>query len=167
MLPVLTELNCNPLPIAKVEWWLLKHSDYYKKISEIVFSKHLYTLCDGSSIRLPTFEEPNDPEKFLDVYKALDTVCELHRNEKYFEQELIEYNKIKDSQFDVKNWVSKNEVLGAEKYVCFLVDYLDYTENAKHLNIYIHSSKELEIYIDREDFRNTIGFLEIFNELYW
>ena len=124
-------------------------------------------MDDGSIVRLPPFGEPTDQDKFLDLYKALDIICEFHRNEKYFEKELTEYQKIKDSQSDIKNWIAKNEDLGAEKYVCFLVDYLDYSENAEHLSVYVHSSKDLEIYIDRQDFKNTIEFLEIFNELYW
>ena len=153
--------------ITKIEWWLLKHSDLHKKTSDFVYSQHLFKMEDGSTVRLPLFGEPTDEDKFLDLYKALETICEFHRNEKYFEQELTEYQKIKDSQTDLKNWIAKNEDLGAEKYVCFLVDYLDYSENAEHLSVYVHSSKDLEIYIDRQDFRNTIKFLEIFNELYW
>ena len=155
------------ITIPKVEWWLLKYSDLHKKTSDFVYSEHLFKMEDGSTVRIPPFGEPTDQEKFLDLYKALDIICEFHRNEKYFKQELTDYQKIKDSQSDLKKWIAKNECLGAEKYVCFLVDYLDYSENAEHLNIYIHSSKELEIYVDRQDFRNTVEFLEIFNELYW
>jgi len=159
--------NEKIIPISQVEWWLLKYSDFYKKTSDFVYSQHLFKMDDGSIVRLPPFGEPTDQDKFLDLYKALDTICEFHRNEKYFEQELTEYQKIKDSQSDLKSWIAKSEDLGAEKYVCFLVDYLDYSENAEHLSVYVHSSKDLEIYIDRQDFRNTIEFLEIFNELYW
>ena len=153
--------------ISKIEWWLLKYSEFYKRTSDFVYSQHLFKMDDGSTVRLPPFGEPTDQEKFLDLYKALDIICEFHRNEKYFKQELTDYQKIKDSQSDLKKWIAKNECLGAEKYICFLVDYLDYSENAEHLNIYVHSSKELEIYIARQDFKNTIEFLEIFNELYW
>lgn len=157
----------NRLQVKKLEWWLLKYSDLYKKTFDFVYSQHLFTTDNGSVIRLPPFGEPTDQEKFLDLYQALDKICEFHRNEKYFKQELTEYEKIKDSQSDLKSWVAKNEVLGADKYVCFLVDYLDYSENAEYLSVYFHSSKDLEIYIDRQDFKNTIEFLEIFNELYW
>lgn len=160
-------LNEKIIPISQVEWWLLKYSDFYNETSDFVYSQHLFKMDDGSIVRLPPFGEPTDQDKFLDLFKALDTICEFHRNEKYFEQELTEYQKIKDSQSDLKSWIAKNEDLGAEKYVCFLVDYLDYSENAEHLSVYVHTSKDLEIYIDRQDFRNTIEFLEIFNELYW
>lgn len=159
----------NIYQIPQIEWWLLKYSEIYNKTYDFVYSQHLFTTDDGSVIRLPPFGEPTDQEKFLDLYKALDTICEFHRNEKYFEQELTEYQKIKDSQSDIKNWIAKNEKLGADKYVCFLIDYLDYDENnqEEHLNIYVSSLKELEIYINRKNFKNTIDFVEIFNELYW
>ena len=154
----------TPLKMSKIEWWLLKHSDLYKKN----YSQHLFKIDDGSTIQLPSFGKPISKEKFLDLYKELNIIYDLHRNEKYFEQELTEYHKIKSSQSDLKKWIAKNECLGAEKYGCFLVDYLDYKENDdEHLKIYVHSSKEIEIYIDRQDFKNTIDFLEIFNELYW
>lgn len=157
------------ISIDKIEWWLLKYSEFYKKTYDFVYSQHLFTTDDGSVIRLPPFGKPTDEEKFLELFKALDTICELHRNEQYFEQELIDYQKIKSSQTDLKKWVTKNENLGADKYVCFLIDYLDYDKNDEevHLKIFLLESKELEIYIDRQHFKNTIDFLEIFNELYW
>lgn len=166
----LFELKKNgTLSISIIEWWLLKYSEFYKKTYDFVYSQHLFTTDDGSVIRLPPFGKPTDKEKFLDLYIALDTISEFHRNEKYFQQELTEYQKIKNSHSDLKKWVAKNENLGADKYVCFLIDYLDYDENdqEEHLNVYVSSLKELEIYIDRKDFKNTIDFLEIFNELYW
>ncbi len=162
--------NCQKVfPMDKIEWWLLKYSDFYEKTFDFVYSQRLFKMDDGSTVRLPSFGKSTDQEKFLDLYKALDTISEFHRNEKYFEQELTEYHKIKNSQSDLKNWITKNENLGAEKYICFLIDYLDYDENNKeeHLKVFVHSSKELDIFIDRQDFKNTIGFLEIFNELYW
>jgi len=63
----------------------------------------------------------------------------------------------------------KNEDLGATKYVCFLLDYLDYDENGndKPLKIHGYRLKESDIYVDQQYFKNTIEFLEVFNELFW
>lgn len=169
MKSILTFFADQPLSIAKVEWWLLKYSDFYKRTYDFVHNQHLFTTDDGSIIRLPPFGKPTDREKFLDLYESLDKISELYRTEKYFEREMVVYQKIKNSQSDLKHWVAKNEELGANKYVCFLIDYLDYDKNDEEVNlkIFILESKELEIYIDRQDFKNTIDFLEIFNELYW
>jgi hypothetical protein len=164
-------LKSNSLySIDKINLWLLKYSDSYKKTIHFIESKkEEFELEDASSVWLPPIKEPisNSEKKFIILYGVLNTISEFHRNEKYFEQEMTEYHKIKHSKSDLKKWVAKNETLGAEKYVCFLIDYLDYSENPVHLNIYLNTLNELNIYIDRQEFKNTIDFLEIFNELYW
>ncbi|WP_370477210.1 hypothetical protein [Tamlana flava] len=166
----LKRLNNNgKIKISQIEWWLLKYSDLFKKTYDFVYSQHLFTDDDGTVIRLPPFGKPTDHEIFLDLYEALDKISDFHRYEKYFEQELIEYEKIKNSPPNLKNWLANNEYLGADKHVCFIYNYLDYDENDQevHLKVYIPSLEELEIYIDRKDFKNTIDFLEKFNELFW
>ncbi len=85
--------------ISKIEWWLLTYSDFYKKTYAFVYSQHLFTIDDGSVIRLPPFGKPTDKERFLDLYESLDKISELHRKEKYFEQEMVEYHKIEDFSF--------------------------------------------------------------------
>jgi len=157
------------LKMDLIEWWLLKYSKHYKETYNFLYNQDLFELEDGSTIRLPSFGKKTNDEEFLDLYEALDKISEFHRSEEYLKQELVYYHKIKDSQSDLKNWVTKNEYLGAEKYACFIIDYLDYNKNDKeiHLNIFVPSLEELSILIDRENFRSTIYFLEIFNELYW
>ncbi len=149
--------------------WLLKYSDLYKNTYESFYSKHLYTDHDGSTIRLPPLGKPTDEENFLYLYESLIRISDLHANEIYFEQEMVEYDKIKNSPFLINTWIAKNAIMGAKEYVCFMIDYLDYDENGheEHLKVYIQNLKELEIFIDRQDFKNTICFLEIFNEFYW
>lgn len=155
--------------MSRIKDWIFNYSELYKKTYDFVHSQHLFIDHDGSTIRLPPCGLPTDEEAFLSLYEALNRILDIHANETYFEQEMVEYFKIIDSTSDIKAWIAKNEDLGAKEYVCFMLDYLDYDENDRvdHLKIYIHNSKELEIYIDRQDFGNTIDFLEIFNELYW
>ncbi len=153
----------------KVRDWIFNYSDLYKKTYDFVHSQHLYTDYDGSTIRLPLCGQPTDEEIFLNLYESLNRILELHANEAYFEKEMVEYDKIKNSPSDIKTWVVKNADIGAKEYVCFLIDHLDYDENGheEHLIVYIHNLKEAQIFIDRQDFKNTIAFLEFFNELYW
>lgn len=161
--------NEKILKVNIVEWWLLKYTQDYKETYDFIYSQHLFVLEDGSTVRLPPLGKKTYDEKFLDLYKALDTISELHKNEIYFKQELNEYHKVKKNKSKLKNWLAKNEDYGADKYVCFLIDYLDYdaNNNEEHLKVFVHSLDELEILIDRQEFINTIKFLEIFNELYW
>lgn len=159
----------NIYSIEKIEWWLLKNSAVQKDIHHFINNQHLFDLEDGTTVRLPPFGKNTKQEKFLDLYEALDTISQFHRYEKYFEQELTAYHQIKKSKADLKIWVAKNEYFGADKYVCFLLDYLDYDEDDKveHLNVFVPSIKEIDIYVNRKDFKYIIEFLEIFNHLYW
>ena len=153
----------------KIQAWLISYSDLYKKTYDVVHSQHLYEDSDGSTIRLPLCGEPTDEEIFINLYESLNGILELHGNETYFEKEMVEYYKIRNSPSDIKTWIVKNEDLGAEQYVCFLIDHLDYDKNGheEHLKVYIRILKEVEIFIDRQDFKHTIDFLEIFNKIYW
>lgn len=165
------DILTKPLPISinKVEWWLLKYKDKFKQIRKIEDSKNLHIAKDGTILRLPMSFELNPNDKFLTLYKALDELTEFHNFEEYFGKQMKEYSKIKSTQSELNEWLSKNEKLGADKFVCFLIDYLDYDEDDKveHLNIFVHSATEMKIFVDREDFKNTILFLETFNEIYW
>lgn len=155
--------------MSKIQEWINSYSELYKKTYDFVHSQHLYEDSDGSTIRLPLCGEPTNEKIFLSIYASLNGILELHINETYFEKEMVEYFKIKNSPSDIKTWIVKNEDLGAEQYVCFLIDHLDYDENGheEHLIVYIHHLKGPEININRQDFKNTIAFLEVFNELYW
>lgn len=159
----------NVIDISKVEWWLLKFSEEYNRVDRLESSKHLHYEQNGTIVRLPPTLEPNQNDKFLCLFRALDELSDFHKFEDYFKTQLTKYNKAKSSEFELEKWLIKNKTFGADKFACFLIDYLDYDENNKeeHLNIFVHSAPEMDIFVDRVDFKNTIEFLEIFNEIYW
>jgi hypothetical protein len=155
--------------LDKIQEWVISYVDLYKKNYAFVYNQHLYTAQDGSTIRLPLCAPPKDEEIFLSLYESLKRILELHANETYFEHELFDYYKMINSTSAVNKWIEKNENFGAIEYVTFLTDYLDYNFNGKeeHLKVPLSNFKEFEIFVDRQDFKNTINFLEIFNEYYW
>lgn len=157
------------ISIDKVHWWLMKYENDYDEINKIERAKHLFPDSDGTTLRLPPNLQPIQNDKFLDLFKALDHLSEFQKFEDYFGTQMTEYNKVKSSKLELVNWLTNNEKFGADKFVCFLIDYLDYDENdeEEHLGVFVHSATELDIYIDRADFKNTIEFLETFNEIYW
>ncbi|MEH6745802.1 MAG: hypothetical protein V7670_03100 [Maribacter arcticus] len=158
------------ISMPKVEWWLLKYYNSYKRIrtakaEELRFSKNpLNSLPLLSGVQ-------NNNGKFISLYQALDALTELYKYETYFKEEINVFNKLKKDKLTIDSWIKRNEKLGSDTFVCFLVDYLDYDEDekVKHLNIFIpHSNgKEINISIDRAYFQNTITFLETFNSYYW
>ncbi len=155
--------------IARIERWLLKNQESYYKTKQISNLNHLYEI-EGETIMLPdNFNNPIPKERFINAYDSLNKLTQLHRKEDYYKQEMAIYKDIKNDPLKLKQWIKKNEKSGAEDYVCFLTDYLDYdtNNNEYHLSVFFLGNEELNVFVDREDFKHTIGFLEVFNDLYW
>ena len=159
----------KPISINKIEWGLLKYESEFKKIYRFESSQHIQISKNGTVIRLPPTLKPSQNDKFLSLFRALNELSDLHKFEGYFETQMTEYHNIKSSKSELENWLTKNEKFGADKFVCFLIDYLDYDENDKeeHLKLFVHSATDLDIFVNRANFNNTIDFLETFNNIYW
>lgn len=175
----LRELHTNPYSIDVVEWWLMKYADL-RKISEIDRT----CICGASHDTCICFKEPcecfyeipcfcglhsdknNAFRIFRDIFDKLDELTHAHSYEKYFENELIEYETIKDNQDKLIEWVKKNESLG-DKYFMFGVHYLDYVGEVPNLKLQTSPDENLEISLNIKDFKHINNFLNIFNDLFW
>jgi len=158
------------ISISKIEWWLLKYSNLQKKTLHFIDSKkEIFELEDGSSVCLPPLDDSvyDTEKKFLNLYNALDTISEFHKNEKYFEQEMLVYQEIKNSKTDLKNWVAKNEKLGAgtDELFLFSIECLDLIKDKEVICIY--SKNNFEINVDKVNFKYIIEFLDVFDNLFW
>lgn len=156
--------------LAKIEWWLLKYSDEYKRIRKEE-SKHFLHSSNGDWVKLPDYIESRTPnEKFIHIYEELNEVSEYHQHEEYFRQEMAIYKEIRNSPDKVREWLAKNEYLGTEKYFMFSMDYFgdeDEMENEIHLQVNFSEDNQRVIFVDRSDFKYTIEFTNTFNNLYW
>ncbi|MUH37069.1 hypothetical protein D9O36_14550 [Zobellia amurskyensis] len=152
--------------MQKIEFWLLQYSDFYKETCSLVSSNDIFELDNGQDVRLPSFWNSTDNDKFLDLYKALDIISDFHRAENHMRDTLVEYHTVKNCQSDLKQWIRKNEYLIADKYASFYFDYLDYDEDDNELNllVYVESVKEFQIYIDKNEFKYTLEFLNLFQD---
>lgn len=161
--------NSKIYSVEYINAWLNNYSEKYKKEHDFFYKQYLYKLKDGSVVRLPPSDKITEQEKFFDLYEALDTVSKFHRDEEYFKKQIVLYNSIRESPSLLKGWITKNQEFGTNKYITFLIDYLDYDEHEKikDLNIYVPSLKNVDIYVARQEFKYTIEFIETFNELYW
>lgn len=159
----LFELSQNGLfSMNKIEWWLLKYSEVFlelEKSEQSLYFNWLAGVKTSPSLR-------KEKLLFIDTYRALETISKFHRNEDYLKDEVRSYNSLRHPE-KVKEWLEKNETIGSEIYACFLLDYLDYSNDAKHLNVFVKDLGERSIFVDRKDFENTLLFLDIFNNLYW
>lgn len=144
--------------INHLYWWTLKHEGLYKQAKETWNIDSCYgdlpCCCTSNSIE----------SKFISFYDALIEMTALHKYESYFGKELQDFNSVKDDKELIKDWVRKNEQICAEELFLFLIDHLDYEENAYHPIVNYADSK---LFVNRDDFKNTIEALEIFSLYYW
>ncbi|MEO9893110.1 hypothetical protein [Aurantibacter sp.] len=150
--------------MAKVEWWLLKYTDEYEKTVEIENKLHWYEFEDGSKSRLPSFWKPSSEVGFINLFQELDLISEFYKEENKIEDVLKEYYAVKNSGPKLNKWILEYEQLGKGKYFNFLISYLDYegVDDIEHPMVFIHSMDDFPIYIEKNDFKNTIEFGNIF-----
>ncbi|GGZ92187.1 hypothetical protein [Algibacter mikhailovii] len=157
-------INQSTVSVAEVEWWLLKYSDYVKEINN-------NCNCCSKTDELPCVCKRTENEKTtLEVFYNLDELTQYHRIEKYANEQIIEFKQLNKNPKEVKKWLIKNEKIASQDLACFLIDYLDYSENEKdniNLLAYRNENYKIEVFVDRKDFENLIEFKELFDELYY
>ena len=153
--------DTNLYSIKQIKYWLKEHNNLYNS-AKLNWNNG---SCYGELPCCHTMN--NEHSRFMHFYESLSTVFEFHQSEAYFEKELAHYHFIKDDLSALKEWVRKNEELGASKFISFVIDYLDYSDNPYHLSIFILNFEDFQVFVDRKYFVNTITFLVIFNKLYW
>ena len=104
---------------------------------------------------------------FKHLFEALNDVSGFYKLEGTFKKEIHNYHKISNSITEVKKWVAKNEKLGAgrDELYLFSVECLDNIDDKKEICVY--NKNGWEIYINKEKFKYTIEFFDIFSELFW
>lgn len=157
-------INNGIYQIIELEFWLLKYSNDYKKVVN-------RCNCGSKTDGLPCICVRDKDEKlFLSMFNSFDELTEYHRIEKYANEQIIEFKQSNKNPKEVKKWLIKNEKIASQDLACFLIDYLDYSENEKdniNLLVYSNENHKIEIFVDRNDFENLIEFKELFDELYY
>ena len=162
----LTILKHNEVySIQDINGWLLEFEEDYKRIYDKV--QKLYRVVDenGLSIRLPPFWKSSEDDVFLNLYKELKIISNIHKNENQMETILEDYNEIRDSDFNVNQWLQHNEAIVKKKCFDFLVTYLWNNELNDYPMVDFHTISNFYFYLDSRDFANTIKLGEIYNEL--
>jgi len=155
------------LPIEKMEWWLLKYLDLYN-LTKNNYIRHYYKREDGSTGSVPDDNPLNDELfRFKSLFEALNDVGKFYKLEGYFKKENNNYNRVSSSSTEVKKWVAKNEKLGAGTWELYLfsIESLDNIDDKDEICVYNKSN--WEIYVDKETFKHTIEFFDVFVELFW
>ena len=174
--------------ISEVETWFGENWQKYNWVADLWRCKY----CSNRRRKLPCIcIEPDEQWKFLKLYEALDELLRFHRKEAYFKNELIEYNEAKYSDINLKIWAAKNEKFGTDDCVSFSSRYLkEDVDCDKTRSIRVYGSSELElfvvntirekvgrggnktkldfeVFIQKQDFKNTIEFIKVFDDVFW
>tara|TARA_R100000935_G_scaffold10692_1_gene21351 strand:- start:1822 stop:2340 length:519 start_codon:yes stop_codon:yes gene_type:complete len=144
--------------IAKINWWLLKYYDLYK------YCKDNWNTCSCFRELPCSHTMGSEENKFVDFYKSLEKVADLHKKEPYFLEQLQLFEKVRDDPSALIKWLLHNEKLGAEDFLIFWIEWM---EEEDLVNPGINFFPNIEVKILVKEFESTIQFMEVFNELYW
>ncbi|WP_179009622.1 hypothetical protein [Winogradskyella forsetii] len=157
--------------MSKIKWWLLEYDNEYKQV-KVEESKRFMYFIDGNWVRLPDYFDSRTPEdKFLKLYEVLSEISNHHRNEDYFKNELAIYKKIHFNPKKVIEWFTKNEDLWLNQYFMLSIYWFGDEKDEMHCEINLHLNIKLangkSVFVDRNDFINTIMFTHLCNTQYW
>ena len=151
----------NIYQIKPLKVWLEKHKKTKNKIYNILWNSGSYEPFEDGFIRLPDLCNPKQEEIFIEFYNEIEEIVNYHQSESNFTIRMNAYRKAKKSKDKLEEWFVKNEGIGSLCYASFLVDYLDYSDNPKHLILNVENIDGDKIFVDRECFKNTVDFLEL------
>lgn len=152
----------NLLSIPKIEWWLLKYSDLYKQTNQETRER-----INSPNFELPyTIGDHTPEEKFSNLYKELDTLCNYYRKEQNLADKISEYSLIRKVDKNEEAWQTKNEEYFLKNYSSFLLDYLDYQDDPIYLSVFLFTMPKVDIFIEKEYFVKTLDYIEIMHSQY-
>lgn len=160
-------LNNTPyMSLDKIEWWLLKYSDFHSDITAYYKENNIIYIADSVVEPQPHLAVINVLNPFLDFHHIINEVSEYARREAYFEEEIKEYHRIKASKDKSKKWLIKNLKFGLGPYPQFIADANAFGDEKEELLV-IDVEHDVVFNLDRDDFRLTLEFLKIFEELFF
>jgi len=157
----LEELNENQtVSIDNIELWLKKYHHLHED------HKENYSCVN---YRLPCYCEIRRADcKFIETYKKLNYVRNLHFYNTYFKNELEYFYSIENDVPKLKNWLLKNERYGTESFVHF-----DSNLKSKSIEIAVANGRsdgdisKFTISLPSRNFDSIFKFMDIFNRLFF
>lgn len=154
------EFKNKTLSIKQVSEYLLKNEKKYNEIKKPIncLSRTLPCMC---------FVRDKDC-LFIDIFENLNKKHNLFFDEKYLENELLKYEKIKNDTEEVKIWLTKNLQIGISK-----LDWFSTASKYSNLRLsFINGKNKTEFEyliftIDGNDFKNNYDFVHLFCDLFF
>src|SRR5690554_2914962 len=150
--------------LDKIEWWLLKYADFHSEITTYYRDNNISYSPNSDLEAHPLYPLIINLHAFLDFYHFLNEITEYTRREAYFKEEIKEYQRLKASQDDPKEWLIKNLKFGLGPHPQFIADANAFGNDEM---IVIHEQHDVVFNLDRDRFSFTLNFLKIFDELFF
>ncbi len=144
--------------VPKITWWILKFDELYEYS---YIHRHVGSCIDGMGCNC-CWDAPES--RFSDLYTVLQEVVQLYSYNNYYRNELDVLEQVRDDHPALMQWLRKNEKLGSEDFLLFWIEWLEEENTVKP---FVLGWKDLDIKFRSEEWKNTIKFLEEFNDLYW
>jgi len=152
------------MSLDKIEWWLLKYADFHSEITTYYRDNNISYSPNSDLEAHPLYPLIINLHAFLDFYHFLNEITEYTRREAYFKEEIKEYQRLKASQDDPKEWLFKNLKFGLGPHPQFIADANAFGNNEM---IVIHKQHDVIFYLDRKHFSAVLEFIEIFEGLFF
>lgn len=150
-------LSKGNLRICRMNWWLLKYEEEFKKAINLTnckkWKKWFYDEVRPYPCVCPKRENLC---AFIDLYRELDRLTQIQRLESYFEEYFNQFQTIKDSKDKIMKWMKDIRPTISNIYLT-----LDRNENLK-IRFY-NSDPILDVNINKNDYKYTLLCLDIFN----
>lgn len=153
----LLQLSKGSLRICRMNWWLLKYEDEFKKaIDETACRKWAKWFYRGERPYPCVCPHRDVLCMFIDLYRELDRLTQIQRMENFFEDSFNQFQKIKDSKELILNWMREIKPTISNIYLT-----LDRNDNLK-IRFY-NTDPIIEVNINKNDYKYTLLCLDIFN----
>lgn len=159
--------------IAQVNWWLLKYGDLYKAI--LKSQNSLCDIClDLESKKMPYHCLMNPDycnkniefQSFIKFYEELDKATELNKLEEKCFNAYDEYGFLVCINESLRNWVIKYYDIYYQLGGYFY-GYMEFnSKDVKTLHIAEAPDESFGVAIKEEDFKSSIRFYDVFDDLY-
>lgn len=148
------------LKFYTLEKWLKEYENYFKfSINESNCRKWSKWLNDKTTFIFPCVCSVREKGcVFIETYYKLNGLEAFLKLEPYFEQVLLEYEMICQSETTLLNWIQK-----------YKLDWesLDSLDSVIKITLSSEPYKTLDIQIDKVDFKHCFKFKELYEEIYY
>lgn len=146
--------------VSGITWWLLKYEELYEYAHA---HRHVGSCIDGMGCSCC---EDVPESRFSGLYPGLKKITDLHQYENYFKEELATLENLRHDHPALMQWLKKNEKLGTEEFLLFWIEEW-YNEEEQIVRPYLFDLQEINPKFKVAEWKHTISFLQVFNEIYW